>query len=268
VAAAAPEVQEVPAFSGIVTTRRSEMIPTPFTGKMLRVDVKPNQRIHKGDQLARLDENDLKTEISALTADEKSQRSASGEGGARAAQAMEEYKRMRRAGTRVFSEMAIRAKLAEAQSGGASGGAAAEAAKSIRIKREGLERQLSQASVVAPFDGVVMAVKAREGQVAQKGEAIARVYDPSDLLFSFTVPKEHRKLIAEGKRVQLTIEGVDRPIWATVERIAEEEAPTNIVVVDADIDDSKLAPGEIQITSTGRVTLADNKPSAARKAVR
>lgn len=266
--APAPEAQEAAEFVGVVTTRRSEMIPTPFTGKMLRVDIKPNQRIRKGDQLAKLDENDLKTDIAALTADERAQRSASGEGGARSAQAMEEWKRMKRAGTRVFSEMAIRAKYAEAMAGGASGGAASEQAKSIRIKREGLERQLSQSSVVAPFDGVVLSVKAREGQLTQKGEPIARVFDPSDLLFRFAVPKEHRKKIAEGARVQLKIEGVDRLIWATVERIADEEAPLNFAVVDADIDDSKLAPGEIQITSAGRVTLADNKPSAVRKAVR
>ncbi len=267
-APAAPEAEERPEFPGVVTTRGAELIPVPFNGKLLRVDIKAGQRIHKGEQLAKLDDTDLKSDIAAATADERSSRSASGEGGARSAQAMQEYLRMRRAGTRVFSEMAIRGKLAEAQAGGASSGASAEAAKSIRIKREALERQLARASITAPFDGMVMSVRAREGQVAQKGEPLARIYDPSDLLFRFAVPKEHRKQIAQGDRVELKIEGTERTVWATIERIADEEAPLNFSVVDADIDDSKLAPGEIQITSSGRVSLlTDNKPSA-RKAVR
>ena len=268
VALAAPEVQERPEFPGVVTTRKAELIPVPFGGKLLRVDIKAGQRIHKGDQLAKLDDTDLKSDIAAATADERSSRSASGEGGARSQQAMQEYLRMRRAGTKVFSEMAIRGKLAEAQAGGASSGASAEAAKSIRIKREALERQLAKASITAPFDGLVLSVRAREGQVAQKGEPLARVYDPSDLMFRFAVPKEHRKQIAVGNRVELKIEGTERTVWATIERVADEEAPLNFAVVDADIDDSKLAPGEIQITSSGRVSLlTDNKPSA-RKAVR
>lgn len=268
-ASAGPEVQERPEFIGVVTTRKAELIPVPFNGKLLRVDIKAGQRIHKGEQLAKLDDTDLKSDIAAATADERSSRSASGEGGARSRQAMEEYKRMARAGTKVFSAMAIQAKLAEAQAGGASSGASSEAAKSIRIKREALERQLAKASITAPFDGMVLSVRAREGQVAQKGEPLARVYDPSDLLFRFAVPKEHRKQIAQGDRVELKIEGTDRTVWATIERIADEEAPLNFSVVDADIDDSKLAPGEIQITSSGRVSLlADNKTSSARKGPR
>lgn len=266
-AAPISEPQDQPEFVGVVTTRKSELIPVPFQGKLLKVDVKPGQRVKKGDLIAKLDDNDLKSDIAAARADEGSQRSASGEGGARARQAMQEYLRMKRAGTRVFSAMAIQAKLAEAQSGGASSGAAAQAAKSIRIKREALERQLERASVTAPFDGLVLSVKAREGQVAGKGEPLARVFDPSDLLFRFAVPKEWRSSIALGTRVELKIEGVERTVWATVERIADEEAPLSFAVVDADIDDSKLAPDEIRITAAGRVTLADNKPSA-RKVVR
>jgi multidrug efflux pump subunit AcrA (membrane-fusion protein) len=86
--AATPEIEEVPEFSGVVVTRKTELIPVPFNGKLLRVDVKAGQRIHKGDQLAKLDDTDLKSDIAAATADERSSRSASGEGGARSSVVM------------------------------------------------------------------------------------------------------------------------------------------------------------------------------------
>ena len=265
-ALAAPEVPEAPEFVGIVTSRRSELVPIPFGGKLLKVDIKPGQRIRKGEQLAKLDDTDLKAEIEAARSDERAGLAQAGADGAIAHQAREEANRMQR-GRKAFSGMAIQSKFADAASAGSRSGVGASQAKSARARREPLERQLSQASIVAPFDGVVMSVKAKEGSVAQKGETITRLFDPSDLLFRFAVPKEWRKQITVGTRVELTIEGVDRPLWATIERIADEEAPINFAVVDADIDDSKLAPDEIRITSSGRVTLADNKPSA-RKAVR
>ncbi len=266
IAPAAPEVTERPEFVGIVTTRRSEVIPAPFDGKLLEVNMKPTARIKKGAQLAKLDDSDLKDQIKASIADERAGMAQAGADGAIAHQAMDEASRMQR-GRKAFSGMAIQGKFSEGKSAAARAGVGASQAKAARARREPLERQLTQSSIVAPFDGVVMTVKAKEGQVARKDEPLARLFDPSDLLFRFAVPKEWRKDISVGSRVELKIEGVERQVWATIETIADEEAPINFAVVVADIDDSKLAPGEIQITSSGRVTLADNKPSA-RKAVR
>jgi hypothetical protein len=36
-----------------------------------------------------------------------------------------------------------------------------------------------------------------------------------------------------------------------------QEPPINFTVVEADIDDSKLAPGELAVASVGRVRIAD-----------
>lgn len=262
----APEAAERPEFVGIVTTRKAEIVPSPFEGKVLKVDMKPNARIKKGEQLVKLDDADLKDQIKASIADERAGNAQAGADGAIARQARDEASRMQR-GRKAFSGMAIQGKFAEAKSAAARAGVGASQAQAARARREPLERQLTQSSIVAPFDGVVMAIKAKEGQIARKDEPLARIFDPSDLLFRFAVPKEWRKTVAVGSRVQLQIDGVDHPMWATIETITDQEAPIDFAVVVADIDDSKLAPGEIEITSSGRVTLADNKPSA-RKAVR
>ena len=44
---------------------------------------------------------------------------------------------------------------------------------------------------------------------------------------------------------------------ATVTNISEaQEPPINFTVVEADIDDTKLAPGELTVASVGRVRIA------------
>jgi multidrug efflux pump subunit AcrA (membrane-fusion protein) len=268
VAPGAAETVEPAELIGVVTTRRSEIVPVPFAGKILKVEVKPNMRIRKGDLIAKLDDRDLRDQIQRTKSDENQGRAAAGADGTMAAVAQAEATRLYRAyKAGAVSKAMYEAKLGEARSSGSRSGVGGAQAAGARANRETLERQLAQASILAPFDGIAMNIKAREGAVAQKDEAIVRLYDPSDLTFKFSVPKQWRKDVAVGTRVELKIEGVERSIWATVERIADEEAPLNMAVAEADIDDSKLAPDEVRIASVGRVYLADNKV-AARKAVR
>jgi hypothetical protein len=82
------------------------------------------------------------------------------------------------------------------------------------------------------------------------------------------VPKEHRAKIAKGQRVELTVDGADGPIWATVNYISDElEPPVNFTIVEADIDDSKLRPDELRVASKGTVRIAEatvSTPGAKR----
>ncbi|HEU4729799.1 MAG TPA: hypothetical protein VFT22_18010, partial [Kofleriaceae bacterium] len=71
-------------------------------------------------------------------------------------------------------------------------------------------------------------------------------------------PKEHRSKVRLGQRVELAIEGDPRPIWALVTNIsAAQEPPINFTVVEADIDDTRLAPGELRVAAVARVRIAD-----------
>lgn len=266
VAPAPAEVTERPEVIGVVTTRKSVVVPVPFKGTLLEVDVKPNMRIRKGELIAKLDDRDLRDQIRQARSEESQGRASAGADGTAAAVARAEATRLYRAyKAGAVSKATYEAKLGEARIASSRSGVGGSQAKGAVARRETLERQLAQASIVAPFDGIAMNVKLKEGAVAQQDEPIARLYDPSDLTFKFSIPKPWRKDFAVGSRVELKIEGVERSIWATVERIADQEAPLNIAVAVADIDDTKLAPDEIRIAAVGRVFLADNK-IAARKA--
>jgi multidrug resistance efflux pump len=107
------------------------------------------------------------------------------------------------------------------------------------------------------MDGIVTNIKAHVGDVPPIGTPLARVFDPSQLIIRFAVPKEHRTAVALGQRVELLVDG-GRPIGATVTNISgAQEPPINFTVVEADIDDSKIPRTDISVASAGRVRIAD-----------
>jgi hypothetical protein len=107
------------------------------------------------------------------------------------------------------------------------------------------------------MDGIITNIKAHVGSVPPIGTPLARVFDPSQLIIRFAVPKEHRATVALGQRVELLVDG-GRPIGATVTNISgAQEPPINFTVVEADIDDSKTPRTDITVASAGRVRIAD-----------
>ncbi|HWU86715.1 MAG TPA: efflux RND transporter periplasmic adaptor subunit [Kofleriaceae bacterium] len=263
--AASEAAPEIPDFPGVVTSRNTKVVAAEFQGRVDRINIFAGQKVHAGDPIAKLDDTELRSQIEAARANESAARADAGAAGAQAYAAQLQYKRDARLGRKGYvAKSAVDNSRAQTQSLGAQSAANASRADSFKAERLRLEGLVEKAQAVAPFDGVVMMVKVKEGEVAQRGTPIARVFDPRDLIMKFAVPKEHRHLVALGKRVELRIDGVPRPVWATIERIADEEPPINFAVVEADIDDSKLGPDEIRLTAQGRVRIADASAGGKR----
>ncbi len=263
--AAAPVAAELPDFPGVVTSRNTKVVAAEFAGRVDRVHIFNGQRVRTGDPILRLDDSELKAQIEAARQNELAARADAGAAGAQAAAARRQYQRDSVLGRRGYvSKGAIDNARAQYQSLGGQSGAHAARAASHRAERDRLEALVEKAQATAPLDGVVMMVKVNEGEMAQKGQQLARVFDPKDLIMKFAVPKEHRHLVAPGKRVELRIEGVERSLWATVERIADQEPPIDFAVVEADIDDAKLNPDEVRLTAKGRVRIADASAGGTR----
>jgi RND family efflux transporter MFP subunit len=265
VPAAAPAAPETPDFPGVVTSRNTKVIAAEFAARVDRIQIFNGQRVRAGDPILRLDDSELKSQIEAARQNELAARADAGAAGAQAYAAQRAFARDARLARRGYvSRGQIDNARAQSASLGAQSGAHTFRAESYKAERNRLEGLLANAQATAPIDGVVMMVKLNEGEMAQKGTPLARVFDPKDLIMKFAVPKEHRALIAPGKRVELRIEGVERPLWATVERITDQEPPLNFSVVEADIDDSKLNPDEVRLTAKGRVRIVDASTGARR----
>jgi membrane fusion protein (multidrug efflux system) len=251
--AAAPE------FPGVVTSRVSSVISAQVQARIEKLNIHPGQPIRTGEVVATLDQTELVTKLEQARASEQSARMEAGSYGAQATalhQKMIAETRLHKLG--VSSSMAVSSARAEYAQVGSQGGAAMARAITAKSAREQAERDVTKAQIVAPISGIVTNIKAHEGEIAQIGTPLARVFDPSNLIIRFAVPREHRARVALGQRVELTIEGNQRPIGATVTSISgAQEPPINFTVVEADIDDSKLARGEITVASVGRVRVAD-----------
>jgi multidrug efflux pump subunit AcrA (membrane-fusion protein) len=253
-----------PEFTGVITARDSRVITADFEGRIVDLNLNTSQRVRAGDSLGRLDDTDLKNQLEKAKASEKAFRSEMGAAGARAsalAKAARSQSILARHGAAPLA--AVRNAQAEASSAGASTSAASGRLGEAAVSRHQIEELLKKAELRAPIDGVITAVSARKGQVAQKGTVLARIYDTRDLLVQFTVPNAQRNLVVIGGRVELTIDGVNHPIWATIQRVSDAfEPPIDVAIIDADIDDSKLQPDEVRVTANATVRLADTQKTA------
>jgi multidrug resistance efflux pump len=246
-------------FTAVVTSHRSSVISAQVQAPIEKLNVHPGQLIQAGELVARLSKTELETKLAQAQGNEKAALMEAGAYGAQASalrKSMIAETRLHKLG--VSSPIAVSNATAQYSQVGAQIGAAMAKAATAKASREQCEKDLVKAEITAPISGIVTNIKAREGEVAQIGTALARVFDPGDLIIRFAVPKDHRHEVALGQRVELSVEGNARPVWATVTNISgAQEPPINFTVVEADIDDTKLAPGELTVASVGRVRIAD-----------
>lgn len=266
---AAEEPPVRPEFVGVITSRVNKVITSEVDAPVERLSISVSQRVRAGDPIAKLDDRALREQLESARMRERAMRGDVGAAAARAQQARREAKNARllaRAGASSLS--AMRSATADAQALGASTGAASGHYAEAKNSRKMIETLIEKTALTAPIDGVVTMLKIREGGQATKGMPVARVFDDRDLLVRFAVPAEHRKLLAKGQRVEITVDGTEGPVWALVHDISDElEPPVNFTIVEADIDDARLRPGEIRVASNARVRIAQavtTTPNTAR----
>jgi RND family efflux transporter MFP subunit len=244
-------------YTGVVTSRRSSVVSAQVSARIEKLSMHTGQPVKAGELVVKLDRTEIENRLEQARSNEKAARMEAGAFGAQASAARRQMiaeRRLNKLG--VSSPMAVHNAGALVAQHGSNGAAAMAKAAAMTTAREQTEKDLARTDIVAPLDGVVTNIKAREGEIVQIGTPLARVFDPSDLLIRFAVPKDQRARIKIGQRVELSVEGNQRPVWATVTNISgAQEPPINFTVVEADIDDTKLAPGELAVASVGRVRI-------------
>ena len=250
---------ELPTFIGVVTSRVHKNIVSEVDAKVEDLHISVGKRVKAGELLAKLDDTQLKAELVSAKFEASA---AGGDAGAAAAQANAARARLRAESilARNGSTSRMSLKEAQAQVGATSGGAGGAGGRYASAKNRVavIETQLTKTALKSPIDGVVTRIKVREGTLAGKGTSIAHVFDDSDLLILFKVDQQYKKLIKNGDRIAFKIEGDPTPVLATITQVSDElEPPLNFIIVEADLDDSKLAANQIRVASSGRVSLYD-----------
>lgn len=244
-------------FAGVITTRDSKMISSKVQAPIRVFHIQPGDHVKAGAVIAELETSELQNKLTQAQANLQAAEMEAGAFGAQLSalrQKMNAESRLQRLG--VSSPMAVHS--AQADYGRVAAEAAAASAKALSIKAqvEQARKDLDSARVVSPIDGVITNIRVHEGQAVQFGTPLARVFDTSDMRVKFAVPRDHVTDVRPGQRVELTLEGNPRPLWAVIISKAEaQEPPINFTVVEADIDDTRLAPGELQVASVARVRI-------------
>ncbi len=258
--AAATTPPERPRFPGVVTSRVNKVIIAEVDAPVQSLDVTVGKRVRAGDVVARLDPVKIQTELERARASERAARGEAARAGAAARAArrtLSQERMLARVGASPVN--AVRSAGDELAAAGGGAGAAAGNLDSARGGVRLLEQQLAATQIKAPIDGVITMIKIREGEGATTGRPIARVFDDRDLVVKFGVPTEHRRSIATGKRVEILVEGVEQPLFASITAIADElEPPVSVTVVEADLDDDLIPHGVIRVASNATVRIADN----------
>lgn len=252
---------ERPEFPGVVTSRINKVITSEVDAPVDSLLVSVGKRVRAGDLVARLDATKLETELEKAKAAEKAARGEAARAGAQARAARRVLKQERmlaRVGASPLNNVRSAGdELAVAGGGaGAAAGNLEAAATSVRL----IKQMLEHTEIKAPIDGVITMIKVREGEAATTGRPIARVFDDRDLLVKFGVPAEHRKAIQKGQTVEIFVEGLEQPLYATVDSISDElEPPVNFTIVEADLDDDRIPTGLVRVASNATVRIAASR---------
>ena len=96
-------------------------------------------------------------------------------------------------------------------------------------------------------------------EVVAPGAALARVFDPDNLMIRFQVPRDRRREVSAGTAVELTVAGADRPLRAHVTSVSSDlEPPLDFAVAEADIVEA-VAARDVQFGTLGDVRVVAAK---------
>ena len=260
--AAQGELKAAPApeplvLHGVITSARTEIVVAEFDAKVDEVLVTGGQRVVAGQTLARLDDSQLRQRVEGARQATNAARAEA----AKAAYAVADARRNLQTERKLFqrgaqARLAVSSASSSLSASGAAAGAASSSAKSSQFQLAELEQQLASAVIKAPIGGVVTMIKVKQGEMAQRGTRVARVFDPSDLQVRFEVPRGHRGELAVGTTIEVTIEGYDQPLRAKVIDLSGDlEAPLQFAVGTADIDDTGLSPDDGRVGAAAKVRL-------------
>jgi membrane fusion protein (multidrug efflux system) len=219
VGAAAPvaveerEVEDVVDWPGTVTARLTADVAPAVMARVLAVRVGVGSAVRQGDVIATLDDRalDARTQqgVAALAAAE--------------AQAQQAEADLRRARTlfakRAYTQQDLDAAATRAAAARAQAAQARDALNQARVA-------LGEASVRAPFDGVIVARLVDPGDMAGPGKPVAVLQDPATLRLEANLPERCAAPLALGLPLAVRVGSPPVEVAARVEEIAPVADPT------------------------------------------
>ncbi len=136
--------------------------------------------------------------------------------------------------------------------------AAESAFRSAESRVDEAETMLSYTEIRAPMDGMVGDRHAEAGMLAQPGQTLLSLYDPTVMRLDAAVPVRLVDYLAIGDTLRVQLERPDRVVDGRVHRVVSEIDPrsrTQTIQVMLDLDEAAVLPGtfgRLRIPTTER----------------
>jgi RND family efflux transporter MFP subunit len=233
--ASRPETNEP--FLGVVIPQDSVDVSSRFESRLVELTVDVGDPVREGQVLARLDTRSLQQELAAARASLQGARAeaqAAALALTEAREKKERYFRPRALELDVYSQE----ELATVRYQESTAAARLESARAQILERQAqvaeLQQNLEDATLVAPFDGVVASRRISPGARIAPGEAVLRLLGTGGWKVRFALPEDAARELQPGAPVEMNVLQRELTLGGTVESIAPEvDAAARLVFATA-----------------------------------
>jgi RND family efflux transporter MFP subunit len=206
------QLVSIPRFEtavGTVQAVRDASVASKILARVEEVNVTAGQRVTQGEPLVKLQSDDLAARLGQA----ESNRNAAE---ARAAQARAEFDRAKSLLVqRAISQSEYQQREADLQTATADLKRASQAIDEAKI-------QMSFATIVAPFDGVVIDKQIKAGDTALPGQVLFRIYDPTHMQLVAQVRESLALSLKPGQQITAGMASMGYECQATISEIVPQ----------------------------------------------
>src|SRR5690606_19378675 len=205
-------------LQGNVTTKENIVVNAEHSGTLQKVFVTEGQKVNKGQVLAKIDDGGLEAQLAQLKAQSNLAKTT--------------FERQKRLWDQnIGSEMQFL--QAETQY---------ESNKNAVAQ---LEKQLSKAVVVAPFNGTIEQISSEQGSNISIGTPILRIVSLNDMYIETEVPEKYLPSIEKGTEVKAIFPVLGKKVDTKIRQVSNYINPSNRtfkIEIDVPNKDHKIKP--------------------------
>jgi len=199
--------QTVKVTGTLAPERRADITPQ-VSGKLQTVNVRTGDAVLAGQVIAQIDIRDLRLTLNQQVANSE------------ATKAQLSLARSQLENTQALFERGTASK-ASLDSAQANVDALSAQVDALQAQVDTAQRAIQNASITAPFAGVIASRSAEPGQSVTPGSPLVTLVDLSVMEVQATAPLSDSASLKEGQRATLTVEGIaDKSFSASVDRIS------------------------------------------------
>jgi len=228
-------------FLGVVIPQDSIELSSKFESRLERLEVNVGDTVRTGDVLARLDVRPLTQELAAARAALQGSRAEEQAAAFALAEAQEKKGRHhtpRSIELGVYSKEELATLRYQENTALARLEAARARTREQAARVKDLEQNLGEATLVAPFDGIIATRPVSPGARVAAGQPLLRLLGTGGWKVRFAVPEEQARQLEPGAPLRLSVAQRDLDLAGHVETIAPEvDAAARMIFAVAAFDE-------------------------------